>query len=177
MLVRIVPLGNIPAEILQEIGMGIKNTFGANFRIMAKMNMPPEAHNHFRKQYDTDKLMTILSELPEVKFIEPSIPTLVITDQDVFYNGYGFVFAAEYVKEGFLLMSIARLKTDFYGEKPDMSKLRDRTVKEAIHLIGHYVGAEHCPHKECVMAYSPSVKDIDVKSEKFCDKCKHVIKK
>ncbi|MCD6476967.1 MAG: archaemetzincin family Zn-dependent metalloprotease [Candidatus Aenigmarchaeota archaeon] len=176
MLVRIVPLGNVPIEILEEISLNIRSIFNANSRIMSKIDLPQDAKNHLRRQYDTDKLIDLLVDIPEVKFIEKTTPTLLVTNEDLYQNGLNFVFALEYPDKGILIVSLARLKPEFYNEGPDMSKLKQRAVKESIHVLGHYIGAEHCLNKECIMSYSPSVNDIDTKMKDFCERCKNKLR-
>ena len=79
-------------------------------------------------------------------------------------------------EKGMLFVSLARLKDEFYGNSPNMPKLRERIVKECLHVLGHYVGSEHCYNKECIMSYSPSVNDIDIKSKDFCETCKNKLR-
>jgi len=41
-----------------------------------------------------------------------------------------------------------------------------------VHEIGHHLGLEHCHNRWCVMSFSPSVNDVDVKQKAFCNDCK-----
>ena len=45
-------------------------------------------------------------------------------------------------------------------------------MKEAVHEVGHYLGLGHCRHPFCVMAFSPSVEDVDNKKKFICNGCK-----
>jgi len=55
---------------------------------------------------------------------------------------------------------------------PDGSKLLiERTLKEAVHELGHTMGLGHCRDAGCVMHFSQSLIDTDVKSSYFCSRC------
>jgi archaemetzincin len=67
---------------------------------------------------------------------------------------------------------LARLREEFYDQRPNKDILEERTVKEVVHEMGHYIGLEHCMNSVCVMSFSSSVADIDKKLKDFCDNCK-----
>ena len=116
--------------------------------------------------------MDALSTSSEAKFIDRSIPTLLLTDVDLYYTGLNFVFGLEDPTKSCTIVSLMRLRTEFYDEMPSMITLEDRAVKEVLHEIGHYVGLDHCYNITCVMSFSPSVFDVDKKKRDFCEDCK-----
>jgi predicted Zn-dependent protease len=61
------------------------------------------------------------------------------------------------------VISIARLKG---------ALLEERTIKEAVHELGHVFLLRHCPTPECVMHFSNSLQDTDYKSKEFCPECR-----
>ncbi|OGI12221.1 hypothetical protein A3K64_02730 [Candidatus Micrarchaeota archaeon RBG_16_36_9] len=171
MFLRIVPIGNMPKEILDAIINELEN-LNIKCRIMSKIGIPQEAFNQWRRQYNAEIIMNYLSNSSEVKFIDKSIPTLLITEYDLYYRGLNFVFGLEDPTKSCAIVSLARLKTEFYDEKPNKALLEERVIKEVIHNVGHYVGLDHCLHITCVMNFSPSVYDVDKKQKDFCDNCK-----
>lgn len=69
------------------------------------------------------------------------------------------------------LISLARLRPEFYGLPPNKDVLKIRALKEAIHEIGHVLGLIHCENKRCVMSFSNSIIDVDLKDWRYCKKC------
>lgn len=171
MFLRIVPVGNMPKEILDVI-VNELGDLNIKCRVMSKIDIPQEAFNQWRRQYNAEVIMNHLSSSSETKFIDKSIPSLLITESDLYYSGLNFVFGLEDPAKNCAIVSLARLKTEFYDEKPDKSLLKERVVKEVIHEIGHYLGLDHCMSLGCVMNFSPSVYDVDKKQKNFCDRCK-----
>jgi archaemetzincin len=70
------------------------------------------------------------------------------------------------------MVSVARLRPEFYDQRPNNFVVTERAVKETIHEVGHQMGMDHCRHPFCVMAFSPSVGDVDSKKKEFCSDCK-----
>ena len=68
------------------------------------------------------------------------------------------------------LISIIRLKEDFYDRRRKKRKERKRILKEAVHELGHTFSLEHCKNY-CVMQYSNSLAEADEKPAKLCQVC------
>lgn len=172
MFLRIVPVGNIPQRILDKVRNELEINLNIKCRIMPKLLIPEESFNRWRKQYNAEKVMELLSKKSAVKFIDRNIPTLLIADVDLYYGGLNFVFGLEDPTKSSAIVSITRLRPEFYDEKIDLNLLEERTIKEVIHEIGHYFGLGHCNNNWCVMCFSPSVNDVDIKQKYFCENCK-----
>jgi archaemetzincin len=172
MFLRIVPVSNVPQGILDKVRNDLEANLNIKCRIMPKLSIPEDAFNRWRKQYNAETILNMLSEKSAVKFIDKNIPTLLITDVDLYYGGLNFVFGLEYPAKSSAIVSITRLRPEFYDERANLNLLGERTVKEVIHEIGHYLGLGHCHNTWCVMCFSPSVNDIDIKQKYFCENCR-----
>lgn len=69
------------------------------------------------------------------------------------------------------VVSLARLGPSFYGFSPNPSLLRERVVKEILHETGHVLGLGHCIDPLCVMRFSTSIHDTDLKHPRPCAAC------
>lgn len=172
MLIRLIPVGDIPAQVVEAILSAVPEAVGARVRLMPPLRLPAAAFNNFRKQYDAEKILSLLGASASAKFIDHSIPSLFVTDTDMYYSGLNFVFGLEDPAASAAIISVARLRPEFYDRHPNSTVLTERAVKEAIHEIGHYLGFEHCHHNWCVMSFSPSADDIDIKKRDFCKDCR-----
>jgi archaemetzincin len=67
---------------------------------------------------------------------------------------------------------LPRLRQEFYGLKTDESLFCQRIVKEAVHEFGHAFSLTHCENIKCVMHFSNSLSDTDIKTSHLCNICR-----
>lgn len=168
-LIIIQPVGEIRNELLTSLGEGLRTVFGYPYRISTQSKIPESSYDKYRGQYDAEVL------LGEIAKHSPSISKslLGVIDVDLYVPGLNFVFglAGRYTA----IISVTRLRPEFYGERENETLFRERLLKEAIHELGHIFGLHHCPDKLCVMHFSNSLEDTDIKSTGFCRSCSIII--
>lgn len=96
-------------------------------------------------------------------------------DEDIYIPILTFVFGEAQLEGRCALMSGHRLHQEFYGLPRDEDLYMHRCEKEAVHELGHTMGLKHCQNFECVMRYSNSVADIDIKRNVFCPDCSRIL--
>ena len=126
------------------------------------------AYHSEREQYYSS---AILGKLPELRS-EGCARILGLVDVDLYVPDLNFVFGEADVVEKTAIVSTKRLRPGFWGLPEDESLFWERTLKEAVHELGHTYGLKHCPDKRCVMYFSNALLDTDIKSSSFCENCK-----
>jgi archaemetzincin len=171
MLIRLIPVGNPDSKLIEALSSELPAVLNARLRLMPLQALPEGTLNQWRKQHDAEKILEVLGREAVAKFIDKSIPTLFVTNVDLYYKELNFIFGLEYPGTSSAIISIARLRPEFYEKRTNPTILRERVVKEAVHEIGHLLGLGHCPHTFCVMCFSTNVEDVDIKRCEFCNTC------
>jgi len=94
-----------------------------------------------------------------------------VVDLDLYAPQLNFAFGQAAIGGREALVALPRLRQSFYGMPEDLELFRQRTLKEAIHELGHAFGLGHCPKRNCVMCFSNSLPDTDTKGTSFCPDC------
>jgi len=128
-------------------------------------------YDRIRRQYDAGK---ILSRLNKIFKKSNLISILGIIDEDVYSRFLNFVFGIAEKKymniPGACLISVTRLREEFYRRPENKALFELRVLKEALHELGHTFELNHCEN-ECVMRFSNCLADTDRKPPYLCNSC------
>ena len=172
-IIYIVPFNKIDVGILKRLAIQIEKRFGYKVKITRELNIPTSSYNPKRNQYLSP---VFLSELKR-KIPGDAVKVLGIADVDLYVPHLNFVFGQAELGGKTALISITRLRQEYYGLRPDKNLFELRILKEAVHELGHCFGLNHCPNSRCVMHFSNSLQDTDYKSHEFCNNCKKILEK
>jgi len=160
----IVPIGKVDETIIKNLAKILYERFKIRFYIKKPIEIPINAFNPKRGQFDSNKIFNKLKKYEGKR-------VLGIIDKDLYVQGLNFVFGQAELPGRCTLISITRLRQEFYGLPKDERIFFNRIIKEAIHELGHTYGLKHCSNKDCVMFFSNSIIDTDKKSSFFCKMC------
>jgi len=160
------PLGNITDEVMQELKDMVGSIFHCPVEITAGFGDLAQAYNPERKQYLSSKLLASLEKAKREERV------VGIVDVDLYVPRLNFVFGEADIDSGTAIVSLCRLRQEYYGLAPDEALFLERATKEIVHELGHTFGLGHCPNTRCVMHFSNSLPDTDLKEAHFCHKCR-----
>jgi len=171
--IYIVPAGGVDKGVIASIKQRLPGSFpmSVNAAIDPQEDIPQAAYNPSRKQYNAQNVLDEIARRVTVDIVNERV--LVITDADLYMPELDFVFGLADAKKGVCIISLARLRNEFYGYKPDDNLFIDRAVKEAIHELGHSWGLGRCSNPKCAAFFSNSLPETDRKRNTFCNECRN----
>lgn len=167
----IIELGHIDEDIRDAVSGDLRNEYGFEIRRLAGLPEPAFAFDAQRKQYSSVLVLRSLLGLRP----EGESRLLGIADVDLFIPMLSFVLGQAQLGGPTALISLARLRQEFYGLPPDPPLLRARAIKEAVHEIGHTFGLTHCTDNACPMSLSNHVRQVDTKGATLCSRCRAAV--
>lgn len=172
MEIAVLHVGSVDVDVVNKLQSGLCEVFpGTRCVILEEeMSVPQDAYNPMRRQYFSSR---ILAELPSYAERFGADRVLGVTEVDLFVLHLNFVFGEAECLGKAAIISLFRLKPEFYGQPPNDKLFAERCVKEAIHEVGHTLGLVHCGNPACIMFFSNSISDTDRKNRAFCGKCYH----
>jgi len=172
MRIRIIPMGEVDSGVINNLQEKLPETFNAIIAVAAQEPLPAYAFDRLRNQYSTYDILNRMKGHAR----QPGTIILAVIDADLYAPGINFVFGQADQQYRDCIISTTRLRQSFYGLPDDEDLFLTRSLKEAIHELGHVLGLPHCPNPQCVMFFSNQIEDTDQKEVDFCDLCHQAIK-
>jgi archaemetzincin len=161
----------VPDEDLDAVEAGA-GWLGITFRRLSPMPDPAYAFDARRGQYNSVEVMQTLGKNTPAD----GSKVIGVTERDLFIPMLTFVFGQAQLGGRLALVSLARLRQQFYGLPGDQRLLIGRALKETLHELGHTLGLVHCNDSRCAMSLSTGIQQVDRKDARYCGTCARVLR-
>jgi len=166
MKIKLKPLGGTAQETMEKLRDRVGGIFHCPVEVETGLGDLVQAYSPERKQYLSSRLLAGVGKA------ERGERVVGVADVDLYVPRLNFVFGEADMVSGTAIVSLCRLRQEYYGLAPDDNLFLDRATKEIVHELGHTFGLGHCPDNKCVMHFSNSLADTDLKRAHFCNMCR-----
>jgi archaemetzincin len=156
----------VDREALTAVRERMAAEFGAPVREL-ELGAIEFAFDRDRGQYGSIPVLEMLGRVCPAD----ALRLLAVTERDLFIPVLTFVYGHAQLGGRVAVISLARLRQEFYGLAPNREIFLERTHKEALHEVGHTFGLVHCVDRNCAMALGTNIRQIDGKRAAFCASC------
>jgi archaemetzincin len=167
-LVHLLPVGKVDASLLRDLRAKIPQCLQVDCEIYPASLDPAPSYHAERQQYHSSEILQRMQALVRPR----DWRLLAVADVDLYIPILKYVFGEAQMGGPCAVVSLHRLRQEFYGLDRDDGLLGQRLLKESIHELGHTLDLRHCQDYRCMMASSHSVEWIDLRESAFCDSCR-----
>ncbi len=168
MAIRILPFPEVDAALIDHLTPKLTAAFVQEVSLTPGPTEIDFAYSSQLRQYFADAILASFRQVP----LGDGEWLLAILDRDIYTTHLRFLFGLADPEGRCCLVSLCRLREEFWGRPPNPALLRQRALTEAVHELGHLLGLAHCPRSTCVMFFSNSLADTDRKGAAFCSRCR-----
>lgn len=172
--VAILPMDCSDKELCEILSKQITLFYGFKAEILAETSLPDCAYYKPRNRYRADTLLNyLLRNRPEKYDYIIGVTAKDISCTSEPYEDWG-VFGLGFMPGKSCVISTFRLKKNMKSKE----HFQERVIKVALHELGHNIGLDHCPAKNCMMQDAEgTIRSVDEEKIEVCSSCKAKIQK
>jgi archaemetzincin len=159
--------GSVRMEDLDQLAAELGRIFGVECHVEREDMETEFAYDVARGQYYS----TVLLQRLAAGNADTERHLLGVSGADLYVPILTFVFGEAQLTGHCAVVSLHRLREEFYGLPAQPELQKERLLKVSVHELGHTLGLRHCPDWRCVMASAHSVERVDLKTAEFCPRC------
>ena len=163
------PIGISDDRLTTSIRSEVQRIFGYPTALKPLLSDVDFAFDATRDQYWSTPILDKLAEILPTD----ALRVLALTNVDLFIPILTHVFGEAQLGGRACIVSLKRLGEGASPANPATS-IHARTIKEALHELGHTFNLRHCPEQVCIMHYCRDILDVDRKTHHFCRHC-HIL--
>jgi archaemetzincin len=161
------PVGSVGEQAIGWAEAVATEWFPFPVRRLPPLEPPANAYDALRRQHQSVEIMKALA-----RAVPPGAARVLgLTEFDLAIPLLTFLFGQAQLDGPVALVSLCRLRQEFYRLPPDPDLLRERLAKEILHELGHSFGLTHCARAECSMSLSTHIEMVDTKRAGWCEAC------
>jgi archaemetzincin len=164
--IALVPLDGPDLGRLEPVAAELSRHLGLPCRLARQSAGVELAGVPGRVQLDADRVLAALE-----RATAPGVPLVAVTEHDLGLPLFTFVFGRARLGGAAAVVSLARLRPEFYGLPADQALVARRAAAEILHELGHVAGLAHCADRNCLMSFAASVEAADLRGLAFCPDC------
>jgi archaemetzincin len=172
--VYLLAIGSVSPQVLDWVEATVAEWCPWPVKRLNALPFPEGSYDTQRAQHKSVEIMKVLARCAPVD----AARILGVTEGDLAIPTLTFVFGQAQLDGPVAVVSLSRLRQEFYGLPGDEALLRERVVKEVLHEFGHTFGLTHCAESKCVMSLATDIGLVDNKEERYCGRCgEHLVRR
>ncbi len=168
----LIEMGRIGEFAVRVVAAHVQTLIGIPVDILDPVEIPEEAFQHHRQQYDAGLVIKHLNERVNL----PQSRILGIVAADLCSPILTYVYGEAEIGGKVAVVSTHRLSQNEDGSPTARERYYERLAKVALHEVAHTFSLYHCDDPQCLMHFSPKVVHLDHITLAFCDRCEFMIR-
>lgn len=166
--INLLPLDDVDRSVLNHLAAVLKSTFSFDVSPVAVSDFPVTIPSPvYGERYHSAQVLNSLARCIRRK----TRKLLAVTNRDLYSPVFAAYFGEALLAGSSALISLCRLRQEYYDLTPQQVLFLSRCEKVAIHEVAHTFGVVHCHDNNCVMFSAPNIVALDARSACFCPDC------